>query len=120
MTAEQILRQRTQRMYDENVHMRDNIPAIDRHLLEKNESYFLTSSVDTLEIWEKKVKEILKHIDSEPLGQPTIAAAINTMRRDYIVVDDDGNLDDTMERKACFCSNSDPVWHKRLKLSYGF
>ena len=58
LTAEQILRQRTKILHDNNVHLKENIGILDRHLLEKKDSYFCTSSVDTLEIWEKKIKEV--------------------------------------------------------------
>ena len=121
LTAEQILRQRAKKLYDENVKLRDQIPIIDRHLLDKKNTYFMTSSIDTIEIWERKVKDALKQIDTVPTNQPSIAAGINSMRRDYVIFEDDmGEDTDRRKRKARFCSNSDHTWHKRLKMNYGF
>ena len=121
LTAEQILRQRTRQIHDRNAHMKEKIVVIDRHLLEKKESYFYSSSIDTLEIWERKVKDVLKNIDNIPHSQPTIAATINTMRRDYIIREvEDEHAETGNKRRAQFCSNMNPIWHKRLKLSFGF
>ena len=120
LTAEQILRQRTKILHDNNVHLKQNIGILDRHLLEKKDSYFCTSSVDTLEIWERKIKEVLKHMDHVPESQPTIAATINTLKRNYIIHDDDNMENASVKRRARFCSNMDPVWHKRLKMSYKY
>lgn len=40
MTATQILRQRTKQLHDDNINMRDRISVMDRHLIEKKDSYF--------------------------------------------------------------------------------
>lgn len=108
-------------MHDDNRHLLDRISAIDRHLLERDERYFLTSSLDTLEIWERKIKEAIKSIDEVHPNQPTIKEAINSSRKHYIVPNENAEVDEVgRRRKARFCSNGDPVWHKRLKLSYGY
>ena len=121
LTAEQILRKRTQRIHDDNAHRKDSIGVIDRHLFEKNASYFYTLSLDTLEIWERKVKEVLKHVDTVPISQPTIVETVNNLRRDYIIPEvGDDSEGIRRKRQARFCSNMDPVWHKRLKLSFGY
>ena len=120
LTADQIFRQRTKKIHDNNVHMREYIEIIDIHLLEKHEPYFRTSSVDTLEIWETKVKEALKNTINVPESQPTIGEMINSTRREYIIPNEENeDMRTYVKRKAHFCSNMDPVWYKRLKLSFG-
>ena len=59
-------------------------------------------------------------MDHVPESQPTIAATINTLKRNYIIHDDDNMENANVKCRARFCSNMDPVWHKRLKMSYKY
>ena len=119
LTSTQILRQRTQKMHNENNQKKELVPIIDRHLFEKDDAYFLNSSTETLEIWESKAKEALRKLDDAPHDQPTMAATMNRIRREYIIPDEvDTDHAPRKKRKHQFCSNPDPIWHKRLKISY--
>lgn len=87
-------------------------------LLEKKDSYFWTSSVETLEVLESKINQILKNIDCVPKNQPTMAAALNVIRREYIIPVEVDKDTEVRKRKLRFLKNIDPVWSKRLKLTY--
>ena len=63
LTEKDMLSKRTLTLYEKNHHLKDMLPTLDRHLLDKKETYFRTSSKETLEIWEDRVKKALRMIN---------------------------------------------------------
>ena len=119
LTANQIQSQRARQLHEDNVHMREQFPIIDRHLLNKKDSYFSTASIDTIEVWEGRVKRALKLLNDVPKFQAILAAEFNFTKRAYIIPEEmDGDSTTIKKRKMQFRSNMDPTWHKRLKLTY--
>ena len=51
-----LLSKRTLQLFLDKGHLRDMLPLLDRHLLDKNESYFRSSSRETLVLWEDRLK----------------------------------------------------------------
>ena len=62
----------TLQTFNEYRQRRETIPVIDRHLLEKEASYFWKSSKETLIIWEDRMKKVLKSIQVRAPDQPCI------------------------------------------------
>ena len=112
LTSHQILRQRTRNLDDDNVNRLDLLPVLDRHLLHKKERYFRTSSTETLEIWEKKLKKALKEINTVPKNQPILTTFLCP------TIDDNTNTRVTrVQKRRSTYLHPDPVWNKRICLS---
>ena len=72
LTERDILCRRTLRTFLEHKENKDLIPILDRHLLEKDESYFWKSSTETLVIWKGRMKNVLKSVSTRDVHQPCL------------------------------------------------
>ena len=143
LTEREMLSHRTLQMFLNNRDKKDMLSIIDRHLLNKQESYFRTSSRATLELWESRTKEALQLIkvregDQTTLTFTAISGSNNrSVSEELISYESQNNvynnrdtsrdleyrlrsLDEyiqqaqRMKRKRVL-TNSDPVWNKRLR-----
>ena len=136
MTAREMLSHRTLQLYLENKQHTHLLPAIDRHLLDKEEKYFRSATKESLELWESRIKQALKKMDIHEKNQPCIPfAPIVTDRqveRAHIVIQKYNETDMTarlqvldnfirrarqLKRKHKIM-NADPTWNKRLRLTH--
>ena len=131
-----MLSKRTLTMHNENKHLKDVIPIMDRHLFDKEERYFRTSSKETLKLWEDRAKKVLKTIHERDKNQPMIlnAATTNTEIHEGNKDHHRGKYLDPIEanlqrlgnyianakrlRRKRPLSNADASWNKRLKLTH--
>ena len=80
LTERELLSQRTLQPFRDNCTYRDLLPVIDRHLLTKDDSYFRKSSKETLELWESRVKAVLKTINIRDNDQPCVNTLFQRQR----------------------------------------
>lgn len=73
LTEREMLRHRTLDLFNKNKERRDLLPLIDRHLFDKQDFYFYTSSRETLTLWESRVKDALRQIGTREPTQPTLS-----------------------------------------------
>ena len=55
-----MLSHRTLVLFNETKHKRDLVSVLDRHLFDKEDSYFFKSSKEMLELWGSKIKTAIK------------------------------------------------------------
>ena len=136
LTERDMISKRTMAMYNENKHLKDMIPIIDRHLFDKNERYFYTSTHETLVIWEERAKKVLKQLGKRDDDQPVITNALTIRQPTYTRDPIDANkqyldpMEANLQRLGNFIanakrlrrkrpiSNADTSWNKRLKLTH--
>ena len=135
MTEKDMLTHRTYKLHMENNHKKELVSVLDRHLFDKPESYFFSSSKETLELWESKFNKAIKNIANIAHGQcilptyqmptpPTAPAELLTMQvHDMSFSQRIRRLDDMIQRtrnklKHRCPTNLDPVWNKRLKKTH--
>ena len=77
MTERDMLSHRTAQLFRDNHHLRDSLSILDRHLFDKDDKYFYTSSQATLELWETRVTKVLKNRLTRDQDQPSILASLD-------------------------------------------
>ena len=73
LTEREMLRHRTFDLFNKNKERKDLLRLIDRHLFDKQDSYFFTSSREMLILWESRVNDALRHIETCEPTQPTLS-----------------------------------------------
>ena len=73
LTERDMLSKRTHLLFIDNEHLRAMLPLLDRHLLDKQESYVRTSSRETLVLWETRLRKALKTVNVRDNNQPQIS-----------------------------------------------
>lgn len=128
LTEREMLRHRTLQMHRDNIHRRDMLPVLDRNLLQHEESYFLSSSKETLELWESRLKKVFKQLKTPDPSQPLISSVHATPPSctqhpsEPTISQRLESLDNYITRmrllkKKRQMTNQDPTWNKRLKLT---
>ena len=133
MTAKEMLSHRTLVLFNETKHKRDLVSVLDRHLFDKEESYFFKSSKEMLELWESKIKTALTNIDEREKGQQRLVfypnpQIITANNKDALIAEEQTiarrleRLGERIEyakrmRKKRRLTNADCVWNKRLRVT---
>ena len=133
LTERDMLSKRTHQLFNDNEHLREMLPLFDRHLLDKQESYFRTSSRETLVLWENRLKKSLKTVNVRDNNQPQInfertvrnmnVADNKEVRQNMLITNGMVRLTNFITnakrlRARRPISNIDSSWNKRLKLTH--
>ena len=86
LTERDMLTRRTLQYFRDHLHLIQLIPLIDRHLFNKKENYFMTSSKETLDLWETRARDAIKLINAREPSQPTIDSIIRTIAEAPITI----------------------------------
>lgn len=131
LTEREMLKHRTYSFFQTNRHHVDSIPIIDRHLFQKSESYFFTSSREILVLWESRAKEAIRNLSKNDPTQPSVSfhalapqqpiqqIPLPSISQRIQALGDFVMRAKRMRRKRKrMLTNNDPTWNKRLKRTH--